>query len=288
MTVGMLHPGSMGAAVAGQLRGRGADVLWHTAGRSAASAVRAAAAGLEGVDDLGVLVKRADVVISLCPPAAAESVAESVAAHGFAGKLYVEVNAITPQRLGRIAEILPDSLVIDAVVIGSPPGGGKRPRLYVAGEPEPVATMEGLFAGTHVEIRSLGRELGRASALKLAYSSYQKASRVLAALSFGLAEEYGVGDELLDVAGKRPGSYLVETGYIPKTASRAWRWGPEMEGAAELFREAGLLAEVMQAVAEVLVRWDGDRDQELSIEGALSGLRTGSPGESLRCQGKEQ
>ncbi len=280
VTVGMLHPGSMGAAVAGQLRGRGTNVLWHTAGRSVATAQRAAVAGLEGIDDLGVLLERADVVISLCPPAAAESVAEAVAAYGFASKLYVEANAITPRRLGQIAEILPDSSVIDAVVIGSPPGGGKRPRLYVAGEPEPVAVVEGLFAGTDVEVCLLGRELGRASALKLAYSSYQKASRVLAALSFGLAEEYGVGDELLDVAGKRPGSYLVETGYIPKTAARAWRWGPEMEEAAELFREAGLPAEVMQSVAEVLARWNGNRDQELSIEGALSGLRTGSLGES--------
>ncbi|MGP4009196.1 DUF1932 domain-containing protein [Streptomyces sp. 4N124] len=32
----------------------------------------------------------------------------------------------------------------------------------------------------------------------------------------------------------------AETDYIPKTAARAWRWGPELEDAAALLADAGL------------------------------------------------
>lgn len=273
LTVGLLHPGSMGAAVGGQLRRQGTDVLWCPAGRSPATAQRAAEAGLEPVSELRELLDRADLVLSLCPPAAAESVAEAVAEYGFTGRTYVEANAITPQRVGRIAALLPDTAVVDAAVIGSPPIGGKQPRLYVAGAAAPVAVVEQLFAGTDVQVRPLGSTVGRASALKLTYSSYQKASRVLAALSYGLAEAHGVGEELLDVAGQRSGSYLVETGYIPKTAARAWRWAPEMDEAAALFADAGMPDELMRAVAAVLTRWDGARDADLGVEDALALLR---------------
>ena len=44
-TVGLLHPGEMGAAVGQCLAAAGHRVLWVPEGRSAASAARAAAAG---------------------------------------------------------------------------------------------------------------------------------------------------------------------------------------------------------------------------------------------------
>jgi phosphoglycerate dehydrogenase-like enzyme len=79
-TVAVLHPGRMGAAVAAQLRTVGTHVLWCSPGRSAGTAERAAAAGLE---DAGRgLLERADVVLSICPPEFAESVASQGARRG--------------------------------------------------------------------------------------------------------------------------------------------------------------------------------------------------------------
>ncbi|GAA3299390.1 hypothetical protein GCM10020295_37490 [Streptomyces cinereospinus] len=273
ITVGMLHPGRMGAAVADQLRRSGTTVLWSPHGRSHATAARAAAAALEPVDDLSVLLARADVVLSLCPPAAAEDVARQIADHGFAGKIFIEANAIAPQRVRRIAHMLPKVTVVDATVIGSPPVGGKRPKLYASGPSAALDRLAGLFATTDVQVCPLGEEIGKASSLKLAYTSYQKASRVLAAVAYGLADANGVADELLDIARQRTGSYLAETEYIPKTAARAWRWGPEMEEAAELLAEAGLPDDLMRATASVLSRWDRARDADLSISDALDQLR---------------
>ncbi|MFJ7280301.1 DUF1932 domain-containing protein [Kitasatospora sp. NPDC098663] len=272
VVVGILHPGSMGAAVAACAVSAGARVLWCPAGRSGATATRAEQFGLEPVTGLSELLGRAEVVLSLCPPAAAEDLAAEVAGHGFGG-LYVEANAIGPERARRIAELLADSAraVVDGAVIGSPPIGSKRARLFLSGPPQEAAVVERLFANTAVATPVLGEEIGQASALKLAYSTYQKTSRVLAALSFGLAQHHGVGEELLAVASGRSGSYLTETDYIAKVAARAWRWAPEMDEAAAALHGAGLPDEVLRAVADTLRRWNSAKNATtLTVEQALA------------------
>ncbi|RKT18161.1 3-hydroxyisobutyrate dehydrogenase-like beta-hydroxyacid dehydrogenase [Streptomyces sp. 1114.5] len=272
--VGILHPGSMGAAVAACARPNAARVLWCPAGRSVATVARAEQAGLEPVDNLDTLVKQAHVILSLCPPAAAEQLAHTVAERRYAG-IYVEANAINPERMTRIAEVLSRSAraVVDGAVIGSPPINGKKTQMYLSGSFDAIPLVEGLFAGSAVATPVLGEEVGRASALKLAYSSYQKASRVLAAVAFGAARAHGVDDALLDVAGKRQGSYLVETGYIAKTAARAWRWGPEMDEAADMLSAVGLPDEMLRAVSQTLARWQDSKDlAELTPDEALDRL----------------
>ena len=91
--MGLIHPGEMGAMVGAALRAGGESVLWASEGRSAASAERADVARLEDVGTIEELARRSDVVLSICPPAAAVAVARSVA--GFEG-IYVDANAIAP------------------------------------------------------------------------------------------------------------------------------------------------------------------------------------------------
>lgn len=272
--VGILHPGSMGAAVAACAAANGHRVLWAPAGRSPATVARAQEYGLEAAP-LEQLLADADVVLSLCPPAAAVDVAVQAAESNFAG-VYVEANAISPATVGRVADVLPASAVlVDAAVVGSPPVGGKAPTLYLAGPGAATELVELLFTGTAVRTHVLGTEPGQASALKLAFSAYQKVSRVLAALATGLAHEHGVEQELAAIAARRRGSYLSETEYIPKTAARAWRWGPELEEAAAMAADAGLPPDVLTAAARTLARWDDAKDDtQLSIADALARLAT--------------
>ncbi|MFH9662332.1 DUF1932 domain-containing protein [Streptomyces sp. NPDC017248] len=273
-TVGLLHPGSMGSAFGSQLRSCGHTVLWSPEGRSDATHRRAEHAGLEP-ETLPELVFRSDVLLSLCPPAAAEEVAAQVAELSMAGAdtIYVEANAVAPPRAQRIADRLAPMPVIDAAVVGSPPVGGKTPTLYLSGPRKQADRIAEIFAGTDVRPHVLGDSIGQASALKLAYSSYQKVSRVLAAVAYGAAESYGVEDELLVIAAKRTRSYLAETDYIPKTAARAWRWAPELEDAAALLADVGLPDSLMHAAAATLARWNGNKDERLNIVEALETLR---------------
>ncbi|MFE2337333.1 DUF1932 domain-containing protein [Streptomyces coelicoflavus] len=271
-TVGILHPGSMGAAVAACAATNATAVLWCESGRSTASVERAARFGLTPVTTLAELLDRSDIVISLCPPAAAEDLAHDVAGHRFAG-VYVEANAINPERTQRIAALLPDATLVDGGVIGSPPVGGKTPTLYLSGPAEATACIEALFANTAVQAAVLGTEVGKASALKLSYASFQKTSRVLVALAVGMAREHGVDQELIEVASGRTDSYLSEPQYVAKTAARAWRWAPELEEAADTLAAAGLPPEMLRAAAATLARWnDAKDDSELTLTDALDRL----------------
>ncbi|WNI27305.1 DUF1932 domain-containing protein [Streptomyces sp. ITFR-16] len=272
-TVGILHPGSMGAAVAACAATNAAEALWCETGRSTASVERAAQFGLTPVATLAELLDRSDIVISLCPPAAAEDLARDVAGHRFAG-VYVEANAINPVRTQRIAALFaPDATVVDGGVVGSPPVRGKTPTLYLSGPVGATERIEALFAGTVVRTAVLGTEVGKASALKLSYATFQKTSRVLVALAVGMAREHGVDQELIEVASKRTDSYLSEPQYVAKTAARAWRWGPELEEAADALAAAGLPPEMLRAAASTLARWhDVKDDSELTLTDALDRL----------------
>ncbi|MFD3821918.1 DUF1932 domain-containing protein [Streptomyces sp. NPDC058625] len=272
-TVGILHPGSMGAAVAACAATNATAILWCETGRSTASVERAAAFGLTPVTTLAELLDHSDIVISLCPPASAEDLARDVAGHRFAG-VYVEANAINPERAQRIAGLLePDATVVDGGVVGSPPVRGKTPTLYLSGPVSAIVRIEALFAGTAVRTAVLGTEVGKASALKLSYAAFQKTSRVLVALAVGMAREHGVDQELIKVASKRTDSYLSEPQYVAKTAARAWRWGPELEEAADALAAAGLPPEMLRAAATTLARWhDARDDSELMLTDALDRL----------------
>ncbi|GCD93950.1 NAD(P)-dependent oxidoreductase [Embleya hyalina] len=276
-TVGILHPGSMGAAVAGELTGRGITVLWSPSGRSTATRARALAFGLESVAELDELLDRSAYVISLCPPAAAEAVARSVAERRYGG-LYVEANAVSPERTERIAGFLTaaGATVVDAGVVGSPPAQTRSPRLYLSGGEEDVTRVAALFADTRVRAKPLPGGIGQASALKLSFASYQKASRALAAVAHAMAHEYGVGAELSDIAEHHSGRHLADVDYIADVAAKAWRWESEMREVAAALASVGLPVGLAEGAADVLARWAPAKDAELDPIEAMERLR-GAP-----------
>ncbi len=114
MATGFLHPGSMGASIAAACRG---ERLWCGDGRSPATRERAEAAGLGDAGSLDALVKRADVIVAVCPPASAVEVADEVATLGFDG-IYVDVNAISPATSRGIGERF--TRFVDGGIVGPP------------------------------------------------------------------------------------------------------------------------------------------------------------------------
>ncbi|PZG33513.1 NAD(P)-dependent oxidoreductase [Spongiactinospora gelatinilytica] len=272
-TVLVLHPGQMGAAIGAQARRGGVRVLWCPGDRGRATARRAAEAGFEPAPDLGQAVAAADVVMSIVPPAAAEETAERVAAAGVP-RIYLEANAISPRRAERIAALFPRQGFVDGCVIGPPPGDRVSVRLYLSGPQATVEAIGGLFHQSAVETVALGETVGGASALKMAYGSYQKTSRALAAVSHALAAHHGVERELLAEAERMAPSALAEPGHLPGVASRAWRWAPEMAEVAHALRAANLPADLALAAEEILHRWDPDKDAtDLTLDEVLSHLR---------------
>jgi 3-hydroxyisobutyrate dehydrogenase-like beta-hydroxyacid dehydrogenase len=251
-------------------------VLWCPHGRSTATTRRAEHAGLQPAADLPDLLNRATVVLSICPPAAAEDIARHVAGHGYDG-IYIDANAINPERVVRIADILTagGARVLDAAIFGPPPTDTTTVRLYLAGPHPDTAAVANLFTGTGVHPVLLDAKIGTASGLKLAHSSYQKAARALAGIAHALAADLGVTHHLITEAEHNSRSPLTDPEYLPSVAARAWRWAPEMREVADTLTAAALPPELALAAATVLDRWTIDKDSTQPLPTVLEHLHEG-------------
>ena len=184
-TVGLLHPGEMGAAVGGCLVSVGHEVLWDPAGRSRASTGRALAAELTGVK-FDRVIERSSVLLSICPPHAALDVAEQVAAAGYAG-IYVDANAISVATAEQVSGIVTaaGASYVDGGIIGMPPEIAGHTRLYLSG---PRANeVRVLFGRSALEARIADGPLYGASAVKMAYAAWTKGSSALLLAARALA-----------------------------------------------------------------------------------------------------
>src|SRR5262245_15313405 len=101
--IGILHPGEMGISIAASAQNSGCDVYWASDGRHEPTRQRAAQFRLHDAGTLTELCRQCRIVVSVCPPHAAESLANDVAATGFTG-IFVDANAIAPQRTIKIGE----------------------------------------------------------------------------------------------------------------------------------------------------------------------------------------
>jgi 3-hydroxyisobutyrate dehydrogenase-like beta-hydroxyacid dehydrogenase len=291
--IGLLHPGEMGAAVAACLTGRGYQVLWVPAGRGPATQARAAAAGLTaaaGPDAAGQaagLARRADIILSICPPHAALEVARAVAAAGFTG-VYVDANAISPGTAREVAAAVESAgaRYVDGGIIGLPPSpvpakeaSPGSTRLYLAGGSAagdgdgPAAQVAALFRGTALTPVILRNDNpAGASALKMAYASWTKGSAALLLAARALAGAEGVADSLLaEWSLSQPGLESRSLGAARSAAAKGWRWVGEMEEIAASMTADGLPGGFHQAAAEVFRRSSADAAQAGGPDDALIG-----------------
>ncbi|HEX4062562.1 MAG TPA: DUF1932 domain-containing protein [Streptosporangiaceae bacterium] len=252
-TIGLLHPGEMGAAMGHSLVEQGHTVLWVAAGRSPATAARAGAAGLTRASSLADLAGRSEVILSVCPPQAAQAVAEEVAKSGFTA-LFVDANAIAPRTARAVAATVtePGATFVDGGIIGSPPrpGGGQGPRLYLAGEAAPLVAA--LFAGNPVATELVDGGAGAASAVKMAYAAVTKGTSALLLSARALARAERVEGTLLAEWGlSQPELARRVEHAAASAASKGWRWDPEMTEIATAMADAGLPDGFHTAAAEV-------------------------------------
>jgi 3-hydroxyisobutyrate dehydrogenase-like beta-hydroxyacid dehydrogenase len=268
-TVGLLHPGEMGAAVGGCLAAAGHRVLWVPDGRSPASAARAAAAGLTAADSgLAGVIRQADVIISVCPPHAALDVARQVA--GFGG-VYADANAVSPGTAAEIARIVEAGRAsyVDGGIIGTPPVAPGFIRLYLSGSR--AADVQRLFAGSEVDARVIPGSVTAASAVKMAYASWTKGSAALLLAARALARAEGVEDDLLAEWGiSQPGLAGRSARAAGSAAAKGWRWVAEMEEIAAAMAAAGLPEGFHLAAADVYRRAGDDGSVDAVLTALLS------------------
>jgi 3-hydroxyisobutyrate dehydrogenase-like beta-hydroxyacid dehydrogenase len=250
--VGVLHPGEMGAAIGGVLRGQGHRVLWASQGRSSQSAERASGAGLEDASSIGALLEASQILLSVCPPHAALDVAAAVA--GFGG-LYVDANAVSPATARAVGERVEQSgaTFVDGSIVGMPPRSGTESRLYLSGSEAGAIAV--LFAGTELEAVVLDGPPGAASALKMAYAGWTKGSLALLLAMRAAARAEGVDEALLAEWARSLPDVPGRVSVAARAAARkGWRWIGEMEEIAATLENVGLPPGFHDAAAEVFRR----------------------------------
>src|SRR6185295_13145641 len=187
---------------------------------------------LEDAHTLEAVVAASDVVVSVCPPHAAEKVATSVAATGFAGT-FVDANAVAPATARRIAELVTPARFVDGGIVGPPPIRSGTTRLHLSGDG--ADEVAALFAGTTVEARVHRGGPGAASAVKVCFAAWTKGTSALLLAIRDLARTEGVEEGLLAEWATSLPDLPDRSDAARGTAAKAWRFVGEMEESAAAF-----------------------------------------------------
>jgi 3-hydroxyisobutyrate dehydrogenase-like beta-hydroxyacid dehydrogenase len=278
--IGILHPGEMGISIAASAKNSGCEVYWTPEGRSTATRERAARIGLHEARSLVELCEECPIVVSVCPPHAAEDLANQVLGAGFRG-LFVDANAIAPQRTIKIGEIATraGASFVDGGIIGLPAWKPGTTRLYLTGvRADEVAHC---FAAGPLQTSVLGTEIGKASALKMCYAANTKGAVALLAAILATAETLGVREALFEQwRSEDPELPHQVQKRIQANAPKAWRFVGEMGEISRTFGEAGAPGGFHAAAADIYGRLARFKDARAAptLEEILVALTDGGSG----------
>jgi 3-hydroxyisobutyrate dehydrogenase-like beta-hydroxyacid dehydrogenase len=279
-TIGIIGSGDMGSGVAAAFTGAGYRVVTDLSERSAHSRELAARAGTTDLGSLRAVLDAAEIVLAIVPPAQARAVAEAVAEYGAFSGIYADCNALAPANAAAVLAV-PGStgtIVLDVGIVGSPPAraGSRGTRFYVSGEAR-SALLDLEVPG--ITLIDLGPEIGRASAMKMAYASLNKGVDALLTTVLLTASQLGVFDELMAELNASQ-AVLVERmrRTTPFLAAAAERYVPEMReiaatcagaGTTPAFHEGAAWLYDLLAQSELAAETRADLPRERSLESAL-------------------
>ena len=253
-TVGILSPGDMGQAIAGVLTQHGLMTVAALDNRSQRTRQLATEAKIEDVGSLNRLVSESDVLLSVLVPSSATEAAKQVGeAISNVGKnlLYVDCNAISPDKVRTIEEIIQASggRFVDAAIIGPPPRVPNRTRIYASGV---HAGELAQLRDSGLDIRVIGDEIGQASGLKMCYAALTKGLIAIGTELLIAAHRLNLEEALWDELSSSQ-KELVDwlTRSIPTMPPKAHRWVGEMEEIAATFSAVDLTELTFEGAAEV-------------------------------------
>jgi 3-hydroxyisobutyrate dehydrogenase-like beta-hydroxyacid dehydrogenase len=253
-TVALISPGDMGQAVGTLIAQNGVRVLTCLAGRSERTRALARAGGFIDVPSLDALVREAELLLSIVPPAQAVAVARDVAAALGAARTrltYVDCNAIAPRTAREVAAVIAPtgSGFVDAGIVGGPPRDAPSPRFYASG---PDRERFGALRDAGLDVRLLGDAVGEASAVKMCYAALTKGTTAIATELLVAARKLGVYETLVaELRDSQPAQAKRMADAVPAMPGKAHRWIAEMEEIARTFEDVGLTPLIFQGAAEM-------------------------------------
>ncbi len=259
-TLAILMPGDMGHGCAIAFRECGFRVVTNLTGRSERTHGLAQTAQIEDLGSFENVVRQSDLILSILPPESALAQAKIVAEAMIATDcrpLYTDCNAISPATTRQVgAEIArAGAPYIDGGIIGSNPVKAKGgTRLYVSG-PD-TGAVEALD-GKGFIVRSLGCEIGRASAMKMIYAGSTKGTFSLHAAVLTAAQAHGLTEAYFaEIGESNPSMLAAMENKVPRIPLDAGRWLGEMNEIAATFAEVGVTPKFHEGAADIMAMAD--------------------------------
>lgn len=250
--IAVIAPGAMGAAVGARLVQNNVGVVTSLAGRSPATAERAAKAGMRSATDAEIA--GAEIILSILPPKDALGLAERLAPvlrKADKKPVYVDCNAVSPPTAQRIGAVVAGTGApfVDGGIIGGPPREGYNgPVFYVSGEHAHKVEMLGRHG---LIVRVVDGGIGAASALKMSYAAITKGLTALGTVSILAATKAGAAQALYkELSESQPQLLTYLTRSVPDMFPKAYRWVAEMQEIADFTgRDEG--SRIYDAIADL-------------------------------------
>lgn len=253
-TIGILSPGDMGHTVGDVLRQNGLRVITCLEGRSQRTCELAQKAGIVDVLTYPQLVNESDLILSIMVPAQAMNAVAAVAEalqQTDTTLTYADCNAIAPQTVRKLGEVITSAggVFVDVSIIGPPPRKPGATRFYASGPQLNAFTKLNDYG---LDVRTLGDEIGLASAIKMCYASLTKGLTALCTELLTAAEALGVSDALTEEFKISQAALYerMERG-LPGMPPKARRWIGEMEEISDTFAHVGLTPNILAGAADM-------------------------------------
>ena len=148
---------------------------------------------------------------------------------------------ISPQKAHHINDMLSEAGItfVDGGIIGGPAWTPGETWLYLSGEE--ARQIAACFSAGPLEVSVIGKEIGKASALKICYAAYSKGTTALLTSILALAEVSGVRTELsTQWERNEPGFSEQAERRARGVTAKAWRFAGEMDEIAATYESVDL------------------------------------------------
>ena len=255
-TIAILMPGDMGHGCGQAFKANGFRVVSCLNQRSERTKKLAFASGIEDLKTIDNVIQASDLILSILPPESALKQAETINTKILKYKkkvTYVDCNAVSPKTAEKINNVISSEFCnfIDAGIIGLNPVVEKgQTRLYVSGpNTDPVNILD----GKGFIIKDLGKDIGKASAMKMIYASATKGTFALHAAVLTTAHKLGLFPEYFaELKFSKPEMLMAMERMVPRIPLDAARWEGEMYEIANTFSDAGITPKFHQASADMM------------------------------------
>ena len=243
-TIGILMPGDMGHGCGKAFIDNDFKVVSCLNGRSDRTRKLSHAAGIIDLKTIENVIKSADIILSILPPESAlkqSKIVNDIILKVKKKITYVDCNAISPKTAKLIDKSISSEFCnfIDAGIIGLNPIVEKgNTRLYVSG---PDTSPVKILNGNGFIVKDLGKEIGKASAMKMIYASATKGTFALHAAVLTAAHKLDLSSDYFEeLKYSNPDTLAAMERMVPRIPLDAARWEGEMHEIASTFLDIGV------------------------------------------------